>query len=385
MKKGENSQTLKRNNRALVLETVLTGGVATRVELARATGLNKMTVGNIVSDLMENGYLAEGIQAQTQSVGRKPIELNLAPDAPKVIGLSIARNGIAALLTDLKLQCIDRTAFIPFEDEDIHSVMQKAIGLVEQLMKRGDRLLGIGVGTLGQYDVNTENVLCPVDFFGIRDMPIKATLMKHFDLPVYVDNDMNCAALAEKLYGCGKEADCFLYIGITHGVGAGIVIGGELMGNSSGLAGEIGHMSIDIHGKPCSCGNRGCLELYTSVGHFEREVEKRTGVRRAFADFVRDNDFSVASVLNEGCDTLAAALAGAVNLLDPQLIIIGHEGAILPGRYLARIEENMNARVIVRDYKRVRIVRSSFGVDTALYGAASSLIRRLFDGKLLSY
>lgn len=385
MKKGENSQTLKRNNRALVLETVLAGDVTTRVDLAKATGLNKMTVGNIVSDLIEGGYLTEGMQAQTMSVGRKPIELTLAPDAPKVIGLNIARNGISALLVDLKLQCIDRTAFVPFVDEDIHSVMRKAIRLAEQLAKRDDRLLGIGVGTVGQYDVNSGNVLCPVDFFGIRDMPIKKMLMSHFDLPVYVDNDMNCAALAEKMYGVGKDADCFLYIGITHGVGAGIVIGGELLGNSSGLVGEIGHVSIDINGKPCSCGSRGCLELYTSVGHFEREMEKQTDEKRAFADFVGDENPIVVSVLNEGCDTLSAALAGAVNLLDPQLIVIGHEGATFPTRYLDRIEENMNARIIVRDYKHVRIIRSSFGVDTALYGAASSLIRQLFNGKLLNY
>lgn len=382
MNVGSNSQTVKKSNRALALYHFLIHGVSTRIELAKKTKLTKRTITNIVQDLIEDKYLVEGIPLDIEKLGRRPVGLLLSSEAPKLIGVDISRTGCQAVLTDLRLQIIKHSTFIPFSEETSESIIAKAIQIIEEIIPKEERVLGIGVATVGQHDLKSGKVLCPVDFYGIRDMPIKAILSSYFKLPICVDNSMNGTALVEMLYGNGKDVDNFIYVGITKGVGGALVIGGELLSNRSGLIGEIGHICVDVNGPPCPCGNVGCLELYSSITYIEKEIAERRGYFAPFAECVKENDADVQAVLNKLCDLLIVVLTGIVNTLDPQIIIMGHHASLLPEAYLKQIEEGINKRTIARNYKHVEVKTPAFGMKSHILGSAAFMLHRLILGDI---
>lgn len=191
---------------------------------------------------------------------------------------------------------------------------------------------------------------------------------------------MNCAALGEKLFGAGREFHNFLYVGLSTGIGSGIIENDGLYQNSSGFAGELGHTSIDCNGPACSCGNRGCLEEYVGMPVIEARLREATGVADNFAGYCgRADDPRVDAVLSDVIEKITRALVNAVNLLNPQAILIGHNGTHLPARYLEQMERELNRRKFSQDYLKIKVKKSRFGMDSSLYGSGCLSLRRLFE------
>ena len=380
---GENIRKSSAHNRGLVLQLAATGEAVTRIELARHTGLTKMTISNIVAEFLERGLLQESEEELTPGCGRNPIRLEISGRAPKIVGLLIFRERLEAVLCDLRLEILRRSRW-DFASLTKESLISRSCALIDEVCQGEDRILGIGVASIGPVNIKEGMILNPPRFFGITGVPIVEELEKRYAWPVYMDHDSNSAAQAEKLFGVGKNVQDFLFLEVTNGIGSGIVSNGEVFHNSRGYAPEIGHISIHGNGELCSCGNRGCLELYAGANVVRDRLCGRLGIRADFGTLCGMwQEKEVDSALRQMAEDLSVALVSAVNLLQPELIVLGHEGIFLPERYVNYLEELVNRRKFVRDSQRTVVKKARFGMDAQLVGAAANVLAQVFSGNIL--
>ena len=384
--KGMNSSDLRQRNRGLVLKLVAMQEKASRISITRETGLSKMTVTNIVSELLKEQYLIQTSSQKSSGAGRNPVLLDISPEAPVILGLYISRSYIEAALSNLKGSLLWRRS-IPLKQESASTLKDKLTGLANAAMHSAKgRLLGVGVSIIGPLEENKGVLLNPTNFYGIEDFPVKDILESACGTRVYVSNDTNAAALAELLLGSGKEMDNFIYIGISNGIGAGIVSQGELYQNGSGYAGELGHTTIKYDGMQCACGNRGCLELYANIDILREKLAQACGLS---ANEIYPQNFEELA-LREECYTifsdmaikLSYALINAVNLFNPQKILLGHEGGMLPQKCISQMEEYVNGHILAAKVNKIKIERSYFGGDAPLYGSVCCVLDKLFNGDI---
>lgn len=386
---GLNNSSLKQQNRGLLLKLIATNQCNTRVDLAKASQLTKMSVTNIVSEFMDNGLVEEHPIADTTKmqdrigVGRNPILLEISSQAPTVMGVLINREFCSSVLCDLKLKILKQET-IKAEEWDKDSLVQAVFDLIERVKKGSKHVVGIGIGSIGPLDLENGIILNPPNFYGIQNVPIVELVKENFGIPTYLDNQYNCAALAEKYYGFGARYQDFIFLGITNGIGSGIISGGSLYRNASGLASEIGHISIDYQGNPCDCGNRGCLETYASIHIIEKRLRDATGRSLSFEEFCECcNEKEVDEILADMMEKISFGLVSAVNMLSPQAIILGHEGVFLPDKYLSMLQSQINERKISRNYAYTDVIRPYFGSTSHLVGSACLIMNEMFRGKIL--
>lgn len=383
-RKGFNNDTLKRRNRGLLLNLILTEQDMTRSELARRTGLSKMSVTNIINEFTEQGIVEERCSLSVKGQGRNPIALCLAESAPKLVGLHIFRDYCTAVLCDLRLQVL-REAQVELTAELAADLGKTLCALVEQVMPEEQAsVLGIGISAIGPVDLKNGVIMNSPDFFGIHDFPAAEILQDAFGLPVAMDSQCNCSALAEKYFGAGREYSDFVFLGLANGVGSGVISQNGILRNADGLTSEVGHISIDWQGRPCPCGRRGCMEIYAGTRVVERALRRASGQALTFRDFCAMAPEEVpAGPFDEMIDALSFALADMVNVLNPQAIIIGYEGACLPDHCLKRLEESINAQRLVQFGPRIRVLRSAFGDRAQVVGSAGGLLSQVFEGRFI--
>lgn len=385
MKKGtgKNLSTSKQYNRGLILQLIATNEATSRIELATTTKLTKMTITNIVSEYIEHGIVEQCEEKITEGSGRNPIRLRIAEKAPTVIGLYITRDKIEAVLCTLGLEILNRKV-MPFKTLKKEEVRQYSYHVIDQLLAETDlKVLGIGVAVMGPVDINNGIILNPPHFFGIENVNITQFLEERYGFPVVVDHDQNSAAQAEVLFGAGKNVQDFIFLGITKGIGSGFVSDGKVFHNKMGMASELGHISIDRNGKRCACGNRGCLEVYACVDAMEEKLRKVTGENHTFQEFCKmKKRRDVDKVLREMVDDIAVAIVSGINILHPQLVILGNECMDWDDKYVYLLEEKVNEEKFTQNYGRVPIRKAYFGKDSQLLGAAANVLYHMFSGKL---
>jgi predicted NBD/HSP70 family sugar kinase len=392
--KKENPYThsrAKSQNKSLVLKLICTGLANTRSDLARITGLSKMTLSNIVAELLAEDYVCEIDRSVIgASQGRTPVVLEVSPAAPQAVGVFIGRADCQLVVSTIDARLVKKTDFAikPDFTEDIllKKLHESYAELVSGLQ---NRLLGIGITSIGPIDKVRGAILNPPDFYGMKNIMIKTFFEEKTGLPVCFDNNMNAAVLAEKLFGYGKELSDILYLGVTHGVGAGIISCGNLMDGPSGINGEIGHTSVNFDGALCQCGNRGCLELYASIPRIVegavREM-KEAGVAVSESDYdwpqlvedARGGEYYSLRALRRLCEYLAVGIINMVNILDSEEVFLGHDIALAEGLVERHLEQIVNGRIFASDIKALRVRMSAFGTQAPLVGSICLVLNSLF-------
>lgn len=383
---GKNLIDSKQYNRGLILKLIATNEATSRIELATATKLTKMTITNIISEYIENGIVEQCEEKVTEGCGRNPIRLRISPSAPAVVGLFINRDRVEAVLCTLSLEILNRKIVL-FETLTKEQLSQYSYQVIDEIMESAQtRVIGIGVAVMGPVDINKGILLNPPHFFGIEDVNITQLLEGRYHLPVIVDHDQNSAAQAEILFGAGKDVQDFMFFGFTSGIGSGFVYDGKVLHNRMGMSSEIGHISIDRNGKRCACGNRGCLELYASVNVLNKKLQAVTGEKHTYGEYCRMIKRSeVDKIMREMVEDIAVALVSGVNILNPQLIILGNECIEWDERYVYLLEEKVNTEKYVQHYGRLPIRKAYLGKDAQLLGAAANVLHQIFRGKLLLF
>jgi predicted NBD/HSP70 family sugar kinase len=319
-------------NRAATLALIGSQGPIARVEIARRLSLSAATVTGVTRDLVDDGLIRVVEQAASQG-GRPQLLLGLVSNAAYVIGVKVAPDHLAIVRVNLDGEILARDEQ-PFDARDRDALPVLAARLSEWIDADPSRLLGIGLGVPGTVNAQAGMVDSPV--LGWHAMALGPTLSDLLGVPVLIDNDVNTLAVAERLYGRGRDADHFVTVTVGVGVGLGIMVGGDLYRGARGGAGEFGHIPVVADGPLCDCGMRGCLEALVgdpalvraavSAGLVEAVATNQEGIDqlRSLADA---SDPGALRIYAEAGAILGRAVAGLVNILSPQLVIVSGEGA----------------------------------------------------------
>ena len=230
---GVNKDYLKKRNRGLVLQLIATGKCTSRIELAREVHLTKTAISAIVNELIEQGYLREAAVTTKAKLGRTPVKLEISPEAPKYIGILFGRGCLEAAICDLNMNII---AYERVEREwsGGQEIMEVAYRLLDRLLEREEKIIAIGVATPGPVDVKKGRIINPGYFHGIQNLDVAEPIQKRYGIPVFLDHDVQSAALVEQLYGNGQGYQDVLVLGIEKGVGSGIMTNGHRYQSNSG-------------------------------------------------------------------------------------------------------------------------------------------------------
>lgn len=391
---GTSIKGLKNKNRTLVLKMISTRSPISRVEIAQKTGLTKMTVSNLVNELLESGFIEEKeIASELSSVpGRKPSMLYISQTSPCICGMLIKRGICQVILADLSGKIISRV-----QQEYQHSIdsgwlIQTLTDSFNTLKKSCSReILAIGISSIGPLDSKTGTILKPPFFYGIENVPIVSIISKKTQLPVYLINDANAGALAENLYGAEKSASNFAYLHIMNGIGAGFVLNNKLFDGHYGQSGEIGHTSINFSGPRCACGNYGCLELYANLEQMKKHIANLQDYfpssSLAKASDITWNEIVYAaerrdplalSALDEFCGYISCALINTLNLLDLSTVIVGYDSGNDAHVIEDLLYRKFTETVIAAPYRNLQIKHSFFNGNAPLVGAIAAVADQIF-------
>ncbi|GAB7388955.1 ROK family transcriptional regulator [Bacillaceae bacterium] len=398
-------QLMKRINKTLILDIIRQHGPISRADIAKMTGLTPPTVTNLVRDLLNTGIVVEGERMESTG-GRKPIMLRINPRAYYVIGGDVGISKIVAAVTDLEARIVAKVTrdLQHFANEEASGAQETVMALVKETIHRiiaqsgidKDKFLGIGIGMHGLVDSETGTAVFAPNF-PLRNVPVKRLLEEEFAIPAYLDNDVRAMALGESWYGHGKDVENFLFVNVGMGIGAGIVLNREVYRGVSQSAGEIGHTTVLEDGPRCNCGNYGCLETVAAAPAIAKRTIKeikrgavtslreRVGERleeitakMVYEEAVKGDELSIRIIRDTG-RFLGIAIANAINLFNPQLVVIGG-GVAQAGEMLLEplIQTAMN-RALEVPARAVKILPSKLGEDAGVIGAAVLVLRRLFQ------
>ena len=399
---GSNISKVKSHNLKAVLSMLRQQETVSRAHLAELTGLSTTTISNLVAELLEQGIVAEdGVikPAPRQGAGRPRTSLRLVPEARHAVGIHIGVGQIRVAVSDLRAQVLNYLSFDHALDRSATEVLRDAAALVNKALSQSgidrDKVVGVGVGASGLVNPHTGvNVMAPN--LGWHDVPIRDLLVQQLALPVCVDNNARTMALGEALFGAGKEVHAMVFVYARIGVGAGIVVGERLYRGSAAGAGEIGHTTmVPDGGEPCRCGNRGCLETLVSepaivhlaeglaaqdgdsilAGHLHSE--QGTTIERIFGA-ARAGDLATQAMLEERACYMGIALANLVNILNPDLIVLG--GILAQGEdlLLPTVEKVMRQRAFANLGTQVQVQVTGFGPQAGVIGAAALALNSFF-------
>lgn len=298
--------------------------------MARRLGLSAAAVTSITGELDALGLIRE--VAQNPSTGGRPASLlALDPGAGSVIGVKLAVDHLAGVIADLSGSVLD-SRVTRLRSHRLERVTVQIERLVSDLREstRGRRLLGVGVGMPGAID-GPRGVCVDSPILGWHAAPVAELLAKRLGLPVLIDNDVNTLAVAEQLYGLGRDVEDFVTVTIGRGVGLGIVVGGKLHRGRWGGAGEFGHLPVVPDGPTCECGRRGCLEALVAdpVLVTQAQAEGAIGPDDSVEDLTAcadAGDRAAQAIFTRAGERLGIAIAGLVNVLSPSLVIVSGEG-----------------------------------------------------------
>lgn len=385
--KGKNLKYLRETNTNEILKILATKEEASRIELSKLIGLSKMTITNIITMLMMHGYVTETrtiVQRDNSITGPKPMLLSIVNNKILAVGVYVTAEGINFSISDIKKGIINSKETVISKDETVEAIEQIIVKGVSEIINEHweykENIIGIGVASEGLVDSNLGIITEIPGLTNIKDFRIRRILETVFSYPVYVNNDMQGAILAEQLYGHGRDLKDFIYLGFGKGIGTAIVADGRIMTGSRGFATEAGHMSIDYNGEKCRCGNRGCLELYASIPILLRKSNSKT--MEEMIEKYNKGDKLTNMVLMECMNFLDIAITNLVNIFDPECIVFGHEGSIFPMSYVDLLEDRINQHVIKRSNKRTEVKLSAFEKESPLRGASAIVFSELFHGNI---
>jgi predicted NBD/HSP70 family sugar kinase len=404
LRKG-NRDLIKEINRSLVLNLIKSRGPISRTEVARLSGLSPATISGITADFVASGLVREMGEGESTG-GRRPVLLRLNHQAGFVVGVKLMEHAVTSALTDLDAQVLHyRVTPLPAADpstllrtgrrlptvDAILPLIVQAIEttIAESGVDRG-RMLGIGVGMAGLVD--GEAGICRYSpFFGWRDVQIAEPIAAHFGLPVYLENDVNTLTIAEQWFGYGHGVDHFVVVTVGRGIGAGTVVNGQFYRGAMGGAGEFGHITLQDDGPPCDCGKRGCLEALASDPAVVRRARaaialgERTalaGVKpltlEAIVAAAEAEDELARQLLADSGRWLGIGIATLVNILNPQMVIVGGEGVRAGQWRFDPMREVIQAHAFNSLADKLEIVIEPSGDEAWARGAACVVLGELF-------
>jgi predicted NBD/HSP70 family sugar kinase len=341
----------RRHHRALLLQLLFRYGPASRADLARSSGLTKVSVSDVVGDLLAEGLLTEAAAPAQGRVGKPPVLVSLAEGSRQVVAVDLSADGlVSGALLNLSGDVQERRTR-PLEGRRGETAQDLVHDLVRELVALAtEPVLGIGVGTPGVVDA--AGVVVDAPNLGWHGVPLADDLLRAFGLPVFVANDANTAVLGEHTFGDAGDGGLML-IRVGTGVGAGLVLEGALLHGHRSAAGEVGHVVVDPEGAACACGRRGCLETVLAAPHLRERLDA-------------DGPAGLSAVGAQ----VGVVLAPVVGTLNLHELVLSGPLELLDGPLLEAVDRTIRERAMPVSGEELVVRTSALGDDVVLVGAA---------------
>lgn len=381
--------TLRSQNTSLLLNLIWSNGELSRADLARLSGLSRSTVSAIINPLLEARLLCV-VGIGRSSGGRPPTVLRFSGDSFHLIGVEIGAAHVGAMIIDLRGSVKAwRSIEHPVEDNP-ESTMALVHQQIEEIVASAGvpraSVMGIGIAVPCPVHPDRPNELSSQILPRWRNVRLLDALTARHGWPVFIDNDANMGAIGERWWGSGRNCDTFTYIKVATGVGAGLVIDGDIYRGPNGIAGEIGHTAIDSSGPLCRCGLNGCLETMIGTRSLESQAAALLKGRpdpelgetpdiAQLADAARLGHPLATEVIARGGEYLGVAIANLVNLINPTQVILGGRLASAGDALLIPLRRALQRRAMWSSVLEVDVKVSALGDHAIALGAATRVLQ----------
>ncbi|HHV97714.1 MAG TPA: ROK family transcriptional regulator [Clostridiaceae bacterium] len=406
-KQAANQQLIKKTNLTLIFNLINKYGSISRAELAHVTGLSPTTVSSLAEELIRHDIIFETGEGNTTTSGRKPIMLEVNPNGGYISSIEINEKGYVFSLYNLKCNLVIEKKIEITEYNKIGFLIIRTIEeTLLELKIPEEKLFGICLGVPGLIDIVnnriTTSTIVPID----ENNDFYEHIKNRFDgITIFLGNESWFSAYAEKEFGTDVNVNNLVFIDINTGVGAGIIVDGKIFTGSQGLAGEIGHMTIDMNGPLCKCGNRGCLETMISIPAIAESIISKTGYESSSKsspyisitddctksssqiDFIQKAYYGNNSIAREVVDLAAKRLAfgitNIVNFINPEIVVIGGEITKLGEEFLEKIKYYMKDIQLKPNRGKVELKYSTLKGNTVTLGGAKYILDNILNPGIL--
>lgn len=314
---------IREMNEKLVLKTIITAGVISRAEIAKILNLNKTSVSSIASDLFHKNLIFEtGIGSS--SGGRKPILLKFNEKAGYSISFDVGPDYISSLLTYLDGEFVSDsyTSVSPATNEELIDFLKDQIN--NYLAQISNSTYGITGICIGLHGIVNEGTLVFSPFYNLDCLKIENELFSTFEIPIIIENEANLAALGEQKFE--PEISNLVSLSVKYGIGAGIILNEALYTGTDGHAGEVGHLITAMNGRPCPCGNHGCLEQYASEYNILQAYKEEANLEHVNYMKFKQDYFAekpmAQNIMAQFVKYMAVAVNNLITTFNPEIIII---------------------------------------------------------------
>ena len=389
--RGKNKVQIQVENRSTLLKLLKANKHICRKDLAELSGLTGAAVTNIIRDLIDAGLVEED-HAYTGLNRKNAVPLRICFERFLVIGVTIQRGLVSSAIADLSGKIVAQSKMAFDLDEPPSAVLERLSQSIQRYIDEyGNRfrIVGIGVSVPGPTNLVLGRISYLTNAPGWTNVPIKDYLAERFSYPVVMNEDANSAVLAEHWLGKGQGRDNLISILASKGVGAGVIVNGQILYGAYGLVGEIGHTSIDWDGPQCECGNRGCLELYCSSLALVRKARKTLGNTddlglEAVVEQASSGNRELQDLIIESGKYLGCGIVNLVYTFNPELVTIHGEMLFCGGLWLESIRSAVRERLNPSIAQQVQIEFSSLQ-DPVLLGTVAMMGEKLFAEPELEY
>jgi predicted NBD/HSP70 family sugar kinase len=376
---GHRSETVRRANLSTIVRELHGSGTLSRSELVGRTGLTRSAIRGLIGELVAGRLATEGPATLDGTPGRPSPLVRPDPNGAVVLALEIAVDSLAAATVGLGGEVVDLVRVdLP---RGRSSVVDIAAELAELAVSVSDRLpapdamVGVGVAVVGVVR-RSDGMVSTAPNLGWRDEPLGVHLAAAlgWDVPIAFANDADLAALAEHRRGVARGIDDLVLVWGSVGVGGGLVVDGEPLTGVAGYSGEVGHIPVNPDGRPCRCGSLGCWETEVGTSALLRRAGRppeggNDAVDAVLAAAEAGDPVALAAFAETG-RWLGIGLAGIINILNPELVVLGGRLTASYPFVRSTLEAELDRRVLRASRRIVRVVTTSLGADAPLLGAA---------------
>jgi predicted NBD/HSP70 family sugar kinase len=368
-------KSLRETNRWRVAEALRVHGTGSRADLERWTGLSRSTIATVVTDLQSRAVVLERLDGGRgpQRRGRPAGQLRLNPAIGAVIGVAFDHRDVRVAIADLFLTVLAERCAPVDVDGDASAALDLAAELIEQALAETGvprtRVVAAGMGLPSPINRGGgPSILLP----GWRGVDPEAELADRIGIGVQLDNDGNLGALAEFLFGAGEGLENLVYVKVSSGIGAGLVLSGKLYRGQTGIAGEIGHVHVKADGALCRCGNRGCLETVASTCallELLSAAHRRDLTLADVMELLADGDLGARRVIGDAGRAVGQVLAGLCGVLNLPAVVVGGDLSQAAEPLLAGIRESIDRYAEPLAARAVELRVGALGARAELLGA----------------
>jgi glucokinase-like ROK family protein len=390
---------VRQGNLSSILHQIRINAPISRAALAEETGLNKTTVSSLIHELMEHEFVRE-VGFESSGTGRPAIMLELNPNAGYILSAEVGVDFIMVASTNFAPEIIWRHEEAIPPGASQREIMDRVLALLNLGIQNScmdcQTLFGIAFGIPGLVDQETGKLLFAPNL-GWKNVPLKRMLEESFDAPIFIDNEANMAALGEHYFGAAQGYEEVLFISAGVGLGGGLVYNGQLFRGASGTGCEFGHMTFDLNGELCNCGNIGCWETRVSQRKlFSLIREKISRGRKSslsatqeradqqlttplIVDAAHKGDkVSIEALKIIGID-LGIGIASLVNALNPELVVFGGVLSLAGDFILPEIEKVLLKRAMPWNYQATKVVLAEHGFNACIMGGVATVYQAVLS------